>query len=576
MISAFVVLGAGPARAQFGFKVNLPGSDTALKDADAQFRKGLDALPNSYGSDPEAEAKGLSDAEGYLKGGNEKLTGTAKMADGFKDVDARRQQLEAGIAQGKLMLACSQARGVIRKTHETGAEAPADQLKALDDVVAAFAGAARPEFKDSLRWWQEEAKRVRENNASYAQSAKAEAQRRAHAKLSKMLREVEGAADKMVKELREKMTKGEEAIPEDKLSAFASEIEKIKAAHAPAALYYQRELTDYRYYNAWFKPDAEAAKALAEVLGAEVVTTGESKAKRVDAAFAAKADSCYLVATRWKTYTDQEKMDNSDFASKGGLGALQEWGFWRGGRWGRMMGVCATADRAVTWGADLTFAGTQNGVRFVVLSWARDKFPIYLGSYLSLWVRDMCDTEAWKNLWLKPVPGTLVWGEKEPYLLAGNDGVDSVWVTGWNLTGGQPRMQKNGLSGQAPAKRTVATQFNFPKCSTDRATDPEAVKLAQCHAAIDKKYGPQFDKWNETKEYAKTVAEYQTAKQKLDQLSAADEKERAQKCDPIEEKIRKRWEATFNGLVDEFNGKGPADRLDTPAQWASEAESYYD
>jgi hypothetical protein len=316
---------------------------------------------------------------------------------------------------------------------------------------------------------------------------------------------------------------------------------------------------------------------VATSLDGEVVASGENKDKKLTAEFAAKADWCYLVASRWKTWTGQEKRDHSRWSSRGPRTPLQHFSWWRDGwQWGNLQGVCATAAvPSATFAMDLTFAGTRNGMRYVVVGWPRDKFPIWLGSYASVHAFDLCDTEAWKSLWLNPIPGTLVWGEKEPYLVTSPDGPEGVWISTWNLSAKQGRAMKTGLSGKPPEKRAVATQFAMPKCSSEDATDPDSAKLAACNESIDKKYGPLFDSANNAKEYAKSVAAFQSAKQRLDSLSDQQDREWNARCKPIEDKIAKRWEAMFNGLVDTVVDRGLTDRLDTPKQWMDERESFY-
>jgi len=157
ILAAALGVGPGIAQAQFNFKfnVNTPGTGEKLKSADESFRKGFAALPQSYGADPEAEAKAIEAAEAALKAGKDDLGASGvKLASGFDQVDARGKALEAAVALARAQLACSQARADIRKTHTTGTEASEAQLKKLDDAVAAFAAKATPDYKEPLAWWQ--------------------------------------------------------------------------------------------------------------------------------------------------------------------------------------------------------------------------------------------------------------------------------------------------------------------------------------------------------------------------------------------------------------------------------------
>lgn len=233
-----------------------------------------------------------------------------------------------------------------------------------------------------------------------------------------------------------------------------------------------------------------------------------------------------------------------------------------------------TGDTGVSYTADLKFAGSTNGVRYVVVSWTKDKFPLWLAGNINRNYGDPCDSEYWKALWTNGVPGGLVWGEKEPYYVTDTD--NGSWLTVINLTGGEVRIQKDQVSYKAPAKRTIATAFRFPGCARNGpATDPESKKVSACSKAIDDKYGPLFDKYAKEKEYAKTINVYQNAKKKLDELPAQRDKEYDAKCTPIQKKLETRFEATFNALADEFQSKGPSDKLDVPSYWLDVMSSNY-
>ncbi|MBM4395095.1 MAG: hypothetical protein FJ087_05340 [Deltaproteobacteria bacterium] len=573
---ASVLLAAAPAAAQFGgFKVNVnvPGGDEKVNKANDAFQKGFAALPESYGRDADEEGRKLAEAQKLLDSGRSQLTSETKLNSKFNDVDGKRQQLEATIAMHKLMLACSVARHDVRKTHVAGQEANDGQLKKLDDAVAAFAGGAKPEFKRQVEWWQTEAQNVRGNNKDLAASERDRVAREKKKLINRKLAEAEKLIDKYVKDARAIVVKGEAELPAKTIQDVAGEIGKVKAVFEPAGAYYEREIQDYKFYNAWFKPaTADAANELAGLFGGTVVAAGETEGKALAVSFQAKADHCYWVAGRWKVYTGGEEA-RMDFSTKGNASAIQEWHFWRNMRWAKNGGVCVTADLPVTAGGELKFAGTSNALRYAVIAFPRAKFPMWIAADMSISTPDFCDSAAWKALWQNPIPGTLVWGEKEPYVVSSNDGLDSVWLTVRTLTGSESRIQKHGVRGKAPASRAVKTQFAFRRCHSE-STDPEAKKLAACHDGIDKKYGPQYDKWGKEKEYAKTISQYQNAKQKLDQLGEQEEKERTSKCGAIEAKISKRCEETFNALVDEVTGKGPSSALDTPAYWDLLTQAY--
>lgn len=332
-ICALALAWAVPAQAQFGLpklNVNLPGGDEKITAADKAFRAGMDALPDSYGQDPEKEAKAIKDAEAQLKAGKDKLSSDVKMHARFKDVDQKRANLEAEIAQAKLQLPCSVARGEIRATHVKGELANDAQLKKLDDMVAAFAQGAAPNRKNQVEWWQGEAKRCRENNAEFARSAKAEAARKDAQKLAAKMREVAGYADKMLKEFGNTISKAENAIPDAEIGKYKIEMDKIKGINPAALAYYGTELHYLQYYNAWFKAEGEVPAAVAAALDATVVASGVSEGKKLSVNVAAKKDTCYAVVSRWKAFAGQEGFENVSTSAKD-AGALQDWYLYKQG-----------------------------------------------------------------------------------------------------------------------------------------------------------------------------------------------------------------------------------------------------
>lgn len=359
---------------------------------------------------------------------------------------------------------------------------------------------------------------------------------------------------------------GAEAIPDDKLKGLEKAIGALRKDAPDSAAYYSYYLTQYTLENAFWQSDTDAPRTIGTTLASEVVTSGASDGKKLTLNFNAKAGHCYTVLMRYKTTTGREEINKLDWKARAGNTNIQRYYYTRYSDEPdvmRMVGACATKDTPVTLTADLVFAGTKNALRYAVVGSPKDKFPVHLATYASIEIGDKCDYDAWHNLWVDPIPGSLVYDGTEPFLVSSPDRAGGGWVTLLSATMGQPRAQKKELVTAPPRTVKFSTQFKFPGCSRETAEHADSIRFQKCHAQIDAKYKGQWDAAERARDNAITYLARRAAEAQLNRIDEADENDREKLCKPIEDQIAKKWEAAFNKIVDKYTDaplKSPVDR----------------
>jgi hypothetical protein len=336
---------------------------------------------------------------------------------------------------------------------------------------------------------------------------------------------------------------------------------------AKAYRYYAHQETTFALENAWRGDEKATAKVIADKLSGDVTTSGVTDGKKLSVQWTAKKGWCYTAMVRFKTSTGQEKIEHLEIDGKGGNTPLQFYGIWgKQLKWERQDGVCATKDTPVTLSGDLVFAGTRNGIRYVVVGHPKEKFPLYLATYMNAHWGDSCDTDAWYSLWTDPIPGSIVYGPKgEPFLMTSPDRAGQSWNTLASATmQNSVRIQKKDLVQTPPKTVTFASQYRFPGCPRQEPKHPDSVKLAKCHDGIDHKYQKPWDA---------AVAE-KAAQAKLDHLKDLDAADRAKQCDPIEAGISKKWEAMFNRIVDFYADHAYVSPIDRAGELFAQDEAW--
>lgn len=580
------------AVADWGIKVNVPGvkvptfgEDPAVRrkrfdDARRVIGAAFDLFPRTYGPDPQAEKEALDKAEAKIAEGKKLLTDDLdKIGDEYKREKQNLAVLEANLKEGRLIVACSQARKAILDVHATGKPAGDKLLKDFEAAVQKLDAGAPADRKQNVKFWADEATRLRKIDPEVKPASGQQAVQRTpseKAKYEKAMKEVSKVANGLVTEIDKVAKAGDEPIAQSRLDELKAAAEKVKAVDERAYRYYGHLLTTYAIENAWRGDEKATGKTIAGLLGGDVAADGVTEGKAMSVSFAGKKGHCYTAMMRFKTSTGQEKLEHFDISAKGGNTPLQPYSIWpRQLKWERQDGVCLTKDTTVTIKSDLVFAGTRNGVRYVVVDHAKDKFPIYLATYLNARWGDSCDTEHWYSLWTDPVPGSIVYSGKEAFLLTSPDRAGQSWNTLASVTlQNSVRIQKKDLVSTPPKQVVFATQFRFPGCPRNDPDHADSIKLAKCHDSIDKKYQKPWDAAVAEKEGARTPGAYKAAQAKIDRIKEQDASDRAKVCDPIENGIAKKWEAMYNKIVDFYADKPYASPIDRAGELFAQDEAW--
>lgn len=387
-----------------------------------------------------------------------------------------------------------------------------------------------------------------------------EGERPAGATDKQRLEAADREARELVKSIQAHMSSSTDPIPDAKLASLDGVVKELDALDRNKSRYYAHTLTSYRLENAWRGPENDTAGRIANVLGADVATSGTLRDKDKAASFAFKADNekCYVAFLRYATSTGNEKLD--DFAFTGGnnlTGNLQRFHVWgrQGGPWERTYGFCTTKEVQVTGSGKLTFAGTKNGLRYVVVSTARAKLPLYVATYMAADWGNPCDTDAWLSLWTNPVPGSIVYAGSEPFLVTSPDRAGQLWITAANVTlQNSVRLQKPNLTQTPPKPVKVASQFRMPGClkQSKNTTSADSTKLAKCYEGIEKRYDPQYDALERQRDASVSYTGRRAAIAAIERLNDAYDRDVERQCKPIEKQIAKKWEATYNKIVDTY------------------------
>jgi len=372
-------------------------------------------------------------------------------------------------------------------------------------------------------------------------------------------------ADVLYKELN-KLVADDTTIPAAKLSEFKSALDDVNGVDPKSSRFYAHQHKAFVLENGWRMPEAEGNKLIADKLGAAVASAGVVNAKKMNLEFSAKAGHCYTVFMRFLTSTNSEKIEEPTWSATGGNTPLQRYYVPSVSKshGEHIYGTCVTKDVPVKMSSDLVFAGTKNGVRYLVLDSPKPQFPLYLATYMWTRLGDSCDTEAWYNMWADPIPGSIAYAGNEPFMIGYPDRAGQLWLTATSATMRTTvRLRKPELTQAPPKSVKFATQYNFPGCPEKSPEHPDSIKLAKCHEAIDKKYQAQWDAAVSAKEHAPTAGAYRAAQATIDRIKELDSADRRRLCTPIENQISKKWEETFNKIVDLYTDqpyKSPIDR----------------
>jgi len=321
--------------------------------------------------------------------------------------------------------------------------------------------------------------------------------------------------------------------------------------------------------------DKAAADALTVALHATVVKTARAPlkgdARHADLVVDAKVDQCYLVPfvlstgdmpkDSWRMQYSTSVQAFSLRSPPATLVLLNESGP-RGAEAKRetsqeVYGFCALKSGKVTMSLDAPEApGSKTTLRHVVLTVPRATFPEELLGYLTIGAQlDKCDADAFASYFLKPLPGTLVYRDNEPVILASvgaerlgvlhmNAAVDAVnfakFAPGWFEKTGMTAVAQLGKLKFPPLGELGGCPDNDAHGTAFAAL---SRKLLDCAAKVEKKH-------------ARDVAEGEAV-----QASPGYVKDFEAQCAPLQKKAEKDLRKAYDKIVDEFVEKKPANAL---------------
>jgi len=394
-----------------------------------------------------------------------------------------------------------------------------------------------------------------------------------------------------LREVDNLLISGPDAIPADKLAAVEAKGKALSSAGlADETSYVKHVLRYYRLENAWRGDASKTADTMAKELGGAVTAQGEvtGKDKPQTIKFKAEAGKCYTVFTHLKNAGGDDDRATGFFLDGGAKGSsFQRYGLsprtTRGAGLRRMLsksytyGGCALEAMDVSMSVKLSYAGTQNGLRYVVVEHAREKLPTYIQVDLEPMLNDSCDVENWTNMWLQPLPGAVLYGGSAPFLAYDAGTAEEMWMTAWDPAKHEVRVQRKNVSSEAPKQFKFDPNAKFGKCprKLENAHSPEGMKVAQCYAALDRKYDPLFNAAEKARDNATTLLSEINANKRLKALNNqyADEEDRT--CGKIEDDVHKKMQAAYNKIVDFYMSTPPKNDFDRAAEMKKQHEGVF-
>ncbi|MBL8912708.1 MAG: hypothetical protein JNM17_18585 [Archangium sp.] len=484
------------------------------------------------------------------------------------------------------------------KTDADGQEVSAQQLA---DVEAKLQAARANQFEGWKGVIDNQFSRFTtlKKNVAAGPARREEAKRRAEQRAKQEAREKqEKAVEQVARDANEALKVAYDALKryeipsEEQLAAIEQRAAAVEAIIPTGGQFYRNEAGLLRLYANLNQTDG--ADRLKAQLGGAIAAKGEAHGKTFKATFKAQPNHCYVFFGEIITWGGQEKIDN--LGHETGMSRIQSFdiGFanesglndkWKGID---ARGVCTVSAGQVSFSGGLQVAGSRNGLRYVVLDFARSEFPVLLATHLNLDLPDWCDPDSWAELFVNPVPGTIGYLGNEPVVLTAADPVGGNRDMRFAHAGkpfDSSRSNKDQLTSTPPQKISFKVPWEFKRCpeKTEGAMPdaPLSRQIAQCEANIEKKYAGAWADVDRRRDAAdrlsgKYIKYYNpAAEEKASRLRDAYDRDWDAQCKPIEEKAKKTLEARFNKLVDLLTDKPPVDTLKRADLAAAEEDAPY-
>ena len=573
-VSAAIAV-AGCALAPYGAQAN---PYYKLKRINNDVNAARRGFLKTVGRNIDSERRALARTAERLAAAQRKLTADLKVEGAaYRSVYDNLTSAQAELHVQRLAVAAAAAVVDVSTTHRRGEPVAAATFRQLDETVSRFVRGTNEHWSNAAKFYQKRARELRTANPKViaAKAARAEAaKRRAAAAAKRAAAQAQKQRRAVVARARHDIVgaiarTGETSAAQ--LNTLQTAITSIRDEAPRAARYFAAELKRFRAHAQWSKSDAELAPALATLLSGELIAHGRSRGKSLTVNIRAKADHCYALLTRYANWSGSERIHSFKWVQKT-REPVQRFEVWQPQKYRipPIRGFCVTAAGRVTATAKLQFAGTKNGVRYVVVGWTRKTFPTALAGKLRLLTDDHCDFTYWQKLWTNPVPGTLVYHRAEPRLIVspgyfsyggGSKGYVPIRTLRLDMTTMNVGTGAS-LTDQPPRAVAVRTQFRYRKCPRQYGTAPLSKKIHRCYQSIDRKYASQWRAIDRLRDAARRqggISPY--AERRADKLGERQEREQQRRCRPLETTAKKRQQAVFNKLVDHLVDNRPQNGL---------------
>ncbi len=462
LAAAVFLLPAGCAHAPKGGTAapTKKASPQAIKQFDrvrAEIHAAFEAIPKSYGADPVGELEKIGEATKRMQAAEAALTPDLKGLATYPTLTTNLAALKHKIQEATLIQHCSAARRHILERHHAGHKASTPELKTLSDAVAALDAFEPKADKDVVVPWKTELARLEKENDKIVplrtqipgppRTPPEQARYDAH------MTTASAAANKALAAVVADAKKPG-PLPAADLTALATAAGQVKSVDPKAARYYLHRLEAFHLVSDLREGSAAGAKAMADRLGGTVARQGKTRGRRLRVTLKGEKDTCYtLFAPAGTKFRPARAKDahgyTIDDATYDGLAAT---------------GTCLMGASSVR-----LEAATPRKAPYVVVAIPRAKMPLFLATYLALNPGDPCNLAQWKDEWLHPIPGTVVWGGGEPYLVTKVSPPAQKIVGLTTTSGGHVRATKLQLVDDAPPTVKYATPVLFPGCDGSRA-----------------------------------------------------------------------------------------------------------
>ncbi|MFT7578840.1 MAG: hypothetical protein ACI9MR_000501 [Myxococcota bacterium] len=586
-VAAAVLMFAAPtASAQFGGLPKVPkipgtsggksGPSVPSGSADAQRKrankvnslaqKGSGKIPGTFRSGYEKLTVKLAKGEDYLRQCDELWGPDLAANSSFAGQKRRYEALKNAVVRAHKELACLKEYEAIKAKFDAREVPDAALLDAFAAAAAKYQETASEENARHAKWWASEAEKMRDKAASLGDKQSAQASKDA---ARAVFDGKNDALDTLYEMLGAMKTQTETGEPIDQalFDAYEAAIPTVEAFNPTARAYFDDARVNFDLYNAWLQGEAGNA-IIAEKLGAKVAVAGRTKGKKQKLKFKTKKNHCYLRLERWIA----EKGDSNDVSwqNEKTFTPVQRFYFRDdlGWNWVRESGFCTNKAMTMTEAGKLAFAGTKNGLRYLVLEWSKEEFPLFMAQNVKPVNWDKCDPQRFYNRWANSIPGLVAYEGEMPILLG------SVKVRLKSRAGHGDGHNDDKLS-SVPPKKVVMRKFNGlgHSCWSPETTGGKlAQKHGLCERKIYQKYNPKFAAANKSKDRARTIGALKAANKKIDRLSGAQGTELHRKCEPIQKKIKAAMSKQNDRLFDLFSSTPPPARLDVVKHLIEQAE----